>query len=291
MKESAVATAMLLLGVVFWGMTFSFIKEAMTFVDAFSFISVRFVIASLILTALLLKRLGRCSAQTLKTGILVGLLLAGALVTQTIGLQYTTASNAGFITGLSVILILILVSVLDRRLPHPLQIASVVLAFAGLALIVVREDMGFNIGDIWVLICSVFAAFHLVSISRMVPKVDASLFALVQFWTVSVVSVLAGLLVNGNIIISQSYEVWQSILFCAIFATVYMYTVQAHFQRYMSEVKASIIFSFEPFFAAIFAFIYLNEEFMLRTVSGGVLIFIGMILSEVSARGRGQKGG
>ncbi|MCX6777572.1 MAG: DMT family transporter [Candidatus Micrarchaeota archaeon] len=280
MNDENKATLLLLIGVIFWGMTFSLIKEAVQSVDAFSFVSVRFFIASIILTLVFLKKLKNYSMEVLKTGVFAGLLLAATLVFQTIGLQYTTASNAAFITGMFIVFVLIFVSLLDRKLPGLLQTFSVIMAFAGLALITINENLAFNIGDAWVLLCAIFSALHVIAISRLVPKLDASLFALTQFYTVAFVTLLAGLLINREIAISQSFPVWQAIMFCAVFATVYTYTIQAHFQKYLSEIKASVIFSFEPFFAAIFAFLYLAELLAPRAILGGVLIFAAMLLSE-----------
>lgn len=274
------ATIMLLLGVLFWGMTFAFIREAMQYTDAFSFISIRFFIASIILTVIFFNKLKDYSKEILKTGIFIGILLAASLTTQTIGLQYTTASNAGFITALHVVFVLIFVALLDKKLPSLYQIASVILAFIGLFLIVVNQDLSFNIGDIWVLMCAVTAALHLIAIGRLVKKIDAVLFSLTQFYTVAIITLILGLFINGEIVVAQNFTVWQAILFCSLFATVYMYTAQAQFQRYLTEVKTAIIFSFEPLFAALFAFIYLNEVLSNRLLFGGLLIFLAMVLSE-----------
>lgn len=283
MDESKVnlATVMLLLGVVFWGATFVFIKEAVAIVDVFSFISVRFFIASILLSLIFFKRFRNYNREIFKKGVIIGIVLAAAFIFQTMGIKYTSASNAAFITGLAIVFVPVFVSFIDRRLPKPMQILAVILAFTGLALLTLKSGFNLNIGDVWVFFCAIVAAIHLIMIGRLVKKIDAPMFTITQLLTVATIAGVVGLLLNREIVISDQLVVWKAILFCAIFASAYMYTTQARFQRYMTELKAAIIYSFEPLFAAIIAYFYLGEVLGVRIIVGGLLIFFGMVLSEL----------
>jgi drug/metabolite transporter (DMT)-like permease len=279
-NKANMATGALLFGVVFWAATFVVIKEAVEFVDVYSFISVRFFIAAGILSLIFFKRFRNYNSEVLKKGVLIGIVLAVSFILQVIGIKFTTASDAAFITALSVVLVPIFVCSIDRKLPRAMQTLATTLAFVGLALLTVKPGFNFNVGDMWVLLCAVAFGIHLIMISRMVRKIDIPLFTITQFLTVAIISAVLGILFNGQIVISDQFVVWRAILFCAIFASAYMYTAQARFQRYITEIKAAIIYSFEPLFAAVMAFFYLGETLTFQAITGGILIFIGMLLSE-----------
>lgn len=278
--KSKLATWMILLGVVFWGATFVFIKQAVNFVDVFSFLSVRFIIAGLLLCLIFCKKFKKYNREILWKGILIGSILAVAFILQTIGIKFTTASNAAFIIGLNVVIVPFIVAFLDKKIPNIKQILAIVLAIIGLGLITIKPGFSINTGDWLVALAAAVLAIHLVSVSRLVKKIDASLFSITQLLTVGVITGITGFIVNKEIVISNEYVVWQAILFCAIFASAYMYTTQAYMQRYITELKAAIIFSFEPLFAAIIAFFYLGERMTLLAIGGGIIMLFAMVVSE-----------
>lgn len=285
-NKANLATGMLLLGVVFWGATFVFIKEAVAIVDVYSFISTRFLIAVLILSLIFFRRFQKYNLDIFKKGILIGSVLAASFIFQTIGIKFTTASNAAFITGLSVVFVPIFVSLIDRRLLKLMEVVAVIFASVGLALLTLNSGFNINIGDEWVLLAAITFGIHLIMVSRLVKKIDAPTFTITQLFTVGIITAVIGFLVNKQIVISDQIVVWRAILFTAIFASAYMYTTQAYLQRYITELKTAIIFSFEPLFAAVIAFLYLGEILTLKAIIGGLLIFFAMILSELRIKSK-----
>ena len=117
-------------------------------------------------------------------------------------------------------------------------------------------------------------------VSRLVKKIDAPMFSITQLVIVCLIALLFGFVFNAGIVIPSGFVVWKSILFCAIFATAFMYTAQAFLQRYITELKVAIIYSFEPLFAALIAFLYLGEILSFKALIGGLLVFVAMFLSE-----------
>lgn len=275
------AIVLLLIGVAFWGMTFSVMKEALGSIDAFSFIFIRFLIAGIILTIIFSKELRNCSFETIKVGIFIGIILSAVFLFQVVGLDYTTASNAGFINGLYTILTLIFVCILDRKLPSKILIFSILLAFIGLALISINEELTVGIGDALIFLCAVATAFHVIFINRVAIKVNAAAFSITQYFVVAIIGLIVGLATNGTVTVPSEVSVWWAILFCAIFATAYTYTAQTYLQKYIGEIKASVIYSMEAVFAAIFAVIYLGESLTTNVLIGGSLIVIAVIISIV----------
>lgn len=281
MKPS-LPTSLLLLGTFFWGLTFVFIKEAVAEMDPFCFIAWRFALAVLALGLLFPRRVRAIRGRAVAVGCALGFVLAGSYITQTIGISQTLASKAGFITGLSVVLVPLLLPVLRRVRPGGRNLAAAALATAGLGLLTLSGPLALNPGDVWVLLCAVLFAVYIILVGKYSGSFDAVALTVVQLATVGVLAA-AGASLTGGWSIPAGSAAWRAVLFCSLFATAFMYVVQNHYQRYVSEVKTAIIFSFEPLFAALAAFIYLHEPLSVNLVTGGALILAGMLLADARA--------
>jgi len=282
-EKNKQATILLLIGTIFWGMTFVFIKEGVSIINVYSFLSFRFIIAGIILGLIFIHKFKHFNFKLLKYGLLLAIPLGIAFITQTIGLQFTSASKGGFITGLSVVFVPIFLTCINKKIPRWNHILSVIIATIGLALLTTSSSFGVNVGDIWVFICAVSFAIYIIMVGRITKHFDSILLTFVQLISIGIVTGIIALFL-GELTIPKGYLVWQAIVFTAIFATAFMYTIQNHFQKYISEVKAGIIFSFEPLFAAITAYFYLSEQLTLKIIIGGLLIFIGMVVSELKIK-------
>ena len=280
MKKDAMATSLLLIGTFFWGMTFVFIKEGISIINLYTFLTWRFMIAALVLVVIFYKKFKSLDRETIKFGIILGLVLSAGYITQTVGLQYTTASKAAFVTGLSVVFVPIFLSIINKKLPSVNNIIAVIFATSGLGLLTLSSSLQLNIGDIWIFLCAISFAIYIILVGRYTRIFESIKFTVVQLLTVSVVTGIISIF-NDKFEIPRGYTVWQAIIFCSILATSFMYAIQNQFQKFISEVKAAIIFSFEPLFAAVTAHFYLHEEITFKILMGGLLIFIGMIVSEL----------
>ncbi len=281
------AILLLLLGTIFWGMTFVFIKDAVSLMSVASFLGYRFLLATLILTCLFFKRFRNYNWNTLKYGALLSVPLLFSFLAQTIGLQYTSASKGGFITGLSVVFVPLILSAIQKRLPSLNILIAVVLATLGLAFLTLGSQLSLNIGDSWVFLSAILFASYIIMVGRYAGKSDAILLSVTQFLCVGFICIsYSG--IKGELYVPTEYKVWQAIIFTAFFATAFMYTVQNYYQKYISEITTSIIFSFEPLFAAITAYFYLNEALTERTIVGGLLIFAGILFAEIKMKGKFQ---
>ncbi|MGZ2371388.1 DMT family transporter [Ancylomarina sp. YFZ004] len=282
------AILLLLLGTIFWGMTFVFIKDAVSLMSVASFLGYRFLLATLLLVCLFFKRFAKYDWATLKYGALLAIPLLFSFLAQTIGLQYTSASKGGFITGLSVVFVPLLLSLIQKRLPSLNIIIAVILATMGLAFLTLGSHLSLNIGDSWVFLSAILFASYIIMVGRYAGKSDAILLSITQFFLVGIICISYSS-IKGDLYFPNEYKVWQAIIFTALFATAFMYTVQNYYQKYISEITTSIIFSFEPLFAAITAYFYLNEALTERTVIGGLMIFAGILFAEIKMEGKFQK--
>jgi len=267
--------------VVIWGSTFAIIKGILDQIMPFTFLAYRFFWAAFILGLIFWKRLKNIDKIILGKGFLIGIFLFLGFTFQTVGLKYTTATKAGFITGLSVILVPIISHFFIREKISKNSIIGVILAVIGLWFLNYNSSFIFNFGDFLVLLCAVSFAMHIISVGLYARKVDYVLLVMVQLTTVFVLSFLMALFFERpGIHLYYPSGVWWSIILTGIFATALAFYMQNKFQRYSTATKTAIIFSGEPIFSAMFAYLLLGEKVGLIAWIGGLLIIFGMIISQ-----------
>jgi len=271
-----------LLGIVIiWGSTFAIIKDILKQIMPFTFLSYRFFLATLVLGILFWKRIKYVDKTILGKGSLIGIFLFLGYTFQTLGLKYTTATKAGFITGLSVVLVPLFSFFFIKEKIRRNSAVGVILAFIGLWFLNYNKSFSFNFGDLLVLMCAVSFALHIILVGLYTRRLDYILLVIIQLFTVFILSVIFSLFLESPAVhLYYSYKVWWAIILTAVFATALAFYMQNRFQQYSTATKTAIIFSGEPIFAAIFAYLLLGEKVGLITWVGGLLIFLGMIISQ-----------
>lgn len=271
----------LLVIVIIWGSTFALIKGVIDLIPPYTYLTYRFLLAALILILVFWKRIKEINIMVLKKGSLIGIFLFLGYTLQTVGLKYTTATKAGFITGLSVVLVPIISHFFIKEKINRNSVIGVVLAFIGLWFLNYSSSFSFNLGDFLVLLCAVSFAMHIISVGLFSKKLDYVLLAITQITVVFVLSLLMALIFERPAIhLSYSSYIWWSIVITGIFATALAFYMQNKFQRYSTATKTAIIFSGEPIFAAVFAYFLLGEKVGLIAWAGGLLIIFGMIVAQ-----------
>ncbi|NLV92026.1 MAG: DMT family transporter [Firmicutes bacterium] len=290
-NKARLADLSLLGSTVIWGGTFPVIKLLVGQMTPHYLVGIRFLVGFLALTVFCLPRLRRLDGRILKIGTLLGLVLWGGYITQTMGLQYTSASKGGFITGLSVVFVPILSALWLKNPPRPSAVWGVVLATAGLAFLSLDLSTGFSveIGDLLILGSAVLWALQVVIVARYAPQMDSLLLAWVQIGTVAVAGMIfAG--VTESPPIEWGASLILGLLYLAVLATALSLAVQIWSQKYTSPTRVGIILAMEPVFATIFARIFLGEVLSAKAVAGCGLVLAGMLLAEVSPLERWQEG-
>lgn len=272
------ATILLIIGTFFWGATFVIVKDAIASIDLYSFLFWRFLISSLFLVPFFIRQLRRFKTREILFGFILGLVLAGGYIFQTIGLKVTTPTKTAFITGISVVIVPVLSSLKYRQIPRMLTIIAVIISGIGIYLMTVQGGISFQSGDLWVLLCAFFFALQIVMVSDMTRHYSAANITIVELFTVAIVSLLSSFLF-GTFSMPGTLKLWGAIAFCAVFATAFIFIVQSRFQKQMSDTRAAIIYSFEPLFAALTAFAVYRDALSLRVIIGGALIFIAMLIA------------
>ena len=271
-----------LLGIVIiWGATFAIIKNVLDQIMPFTFLAYRFLLAVLILSVIFWKKIKDIDKIILKKGFLIGIFLFLGYAFQTVGLKYTTATKAGFITGLSVVLVPIISYFFIKEKINRNSVVGVIFATVGLWLLNHNSSFSFNLGDFLVLLCAVSFAMHIISVGLYTKKMDYVLLVIVELTTVFILSLLMALFFERqDIHLSYTFNVWWPIILTGVFATALAFYMQNRFQRYSTATKTAILFSGEPIFSAIFAYLLLGEKVGLIAWIGGLLIIFGMIICQ-----------
>lgn len=272
-----------------WGATFILVKRALADVSTLLFLTLRFSIAAAAL-ALLFRREFRApnAISSLRRGALAGIFLFGGYVLQTAGLKFTSASKAGFITGLYVPLVPILGGVLYQKLPQVSELMGVGLACTGLFLLTVEKDI-FHIspGDWLVAGCAVAYAIHVLLLGRFAPGSNIGVLTVAQIATGAVLGAATFWWVEPvRIIFSGS--VWIALAVTSLLATAMAFTIQTWAQRWTSPTRTALIFAMEPVFAWATSYLVAGEVLARRAAIGAALILCGILAVELKPFRRGQ---
>lgn len=283
-----------------WGSTFVIVKDAVHRFPVFWFLTLRFGFGLVGLLAILAARRRRSSpshggihrsSQESRTqsfgwvkGIATGFFLFLGYAFQTAGLIDTTSGRAGFITGLSVVIVPLLAAIIYRtRIPRA-TIFGVSLATSGLYLMSWGADAtaGFGRGDLLVLACAFAFAFHIVAIARFGAQTDEFHFSGFQMLTVASLSLMWAIRYEGPMPAIDG-GVAATAAFTGIVVTALVLLWQTRAQRIAPPTHTAVIFTMEPVFAALFGYLLAGEVLHPRGLVGAVLILTGMLASEVGA--------
>ena len=276
-----------------WGTTFVIVQNALDFLEPFSFNGVRFTMASVLLIVWLLifqrKQLKEWNRKLIFSGIFLGLWLFVGYATQTAGLLFTTSSKAGFITGLSVVLVPVFSLFLLKQKPSRNAIIGIVVATIGLYLLTMTDSVSLTIGDGLVFICAIAFALQIIFTGKYSSSYPTLLLTVIQITTVAILSMICAFLFEDwqNTFTSEillDTNVLTALIITSLFATALAFLIQTSVQKYTTPTRVALIFAMEPVFAAITGFIWAGDRLSISAFAGCLFIFAGMIYSEIPSR-------
>lgn len=293
-KKKYLGEAALLLMTIIWGGTFPIVKEILNNISSMLFVAIRFSIAATIIFVIIFIKKYRFEKSVLLPGIFLGALLFTGFLFQINGLKITSATKSGFITGTLVVMVPLFQTIIEKKLPSIGSQIGTVLVFIGLLFLssggnsittfISQLGSSINLGDLLTLICAAFFALHVVYIDIISPKYNFWNLFFVQLITVAVLSFITSFVLHTTnfetYFFNYSSKLITGILYTSILATCVNFGLQTRFQKVVNPTKAGIIYSFEPIFAAIFAFFLLSEKITNFGLVGSILIFFGLIVSE-----------
>jgi drug/metabolite transporter (DMT)-like permease len=265
-----------------WGVTFVQVKDAVALYPLFAFLALRFAIASCTL-APGLRRVRTLGAGGVGAGALAGSLVGAGYVLQTAGLQRTSVSSTGFITGLYVVLTPLIALALFRARIGILAWAGIGLATAGLALLS-GVHAGSAVGDLLVLAGAAVYSLQIVLMERYAPRYDAIAFTLVEMLAAfGGLAVVAAAL--GDLRMPHGWTVWGALVVTGVFASALGYLAQTWAQRRATATQTALAFTLEPVWTAFFGFTLAGDRLGAVAWVGCALIMAGIGIAEPSAAG------
>jgi len=266
-----------------WGSSFVVMKDTLHRINVSSFLGWRFLIATVLMAAMRPQALKVIRGKFLLKGVVVGLLLGGGYIFQTFGLTQTTVAKTGFITGLYAVFTPLLAAGLFKKHVSKIQWAATALALAGLAMLSFK-GLSIGVGESLVLISAILFAGHIIALSEWSHGMDTYALTLIQMAVVSALSFLGG--IRQGIEAPHDSGVWRAILYTAIFASAFAFFIQTWTQSFMAATSIGILLTMEYIFAGIFGVIFGHETLALRTLLGGSLVIVAMVVIIKSEESR-----
>ena len=279
-KKKIIANILLVLTTILWGTTFIITKNLTQNIPIFLYLGLRFSLAIVGFLPYFI-HIKKINKKIILYGTLTGLIYCCAIIFQTFGLQTTTAGKAGFITGLSTIMVPFLTWFWFKKKLKKRVWLAVIISVIGMALLLLEGESGIIFGDFLVLICAVFCAFHIVLTDKFVKLIDVYLYSIVQLITISLFCFGSSFLFNESYdIINAGLPFWLIMIYMGVIVTTGTFIFQNWGQQHQGPSQTAIIFTLEPVFAVIFASFIIGDETMsLVGWLGCVLIFIAILIT------------
>jgi len=264
-----------------WGSTFVVVQNAIKDIAVFDFLAIRFFLAFVIMFALFYKKI-EFDSTTIKYAAILGLFNFLAYATQTIALNFTSSAVIGFITGLNVVFVPIIAYFFFKKELSIYSIIAVVLSALGVYFLTNSAELSFGLGEFLTLLCAIFVALHINYTDKLAKSKNIFTLVTFQFLAIAILSFIASFFEPPKRF-TLSKNVILAIFVTTIFATVFAFLVQTYAQKFTTATKTAIIFTLEPFIAALFGY-FNNEPLGINQFIGFILIISAMLISELGEK-------
>jgi len=289
----------LLMVAVLWGSCFIFQKKGMDYIGPYTLGTFRFTLGGLVLLPIikLFSKSGTEKPDFQKVisnrkslwqgGVLCGVALFFAATLQQVGLVYTTAGKAAFLTSMQIVVVAIAGIIIVKKASRN-TIIGMILALSGMYLLSIQSGVSINFGDILELSGSLFWGAQILFIDKFAKQVDNMKLSFIQFIVAGGLSAV-GMFIFEKPNIKDIYLCAVPILYTAIIEVAICYTLQIIAQKYVPPVIAAVILSLESVFAAIFGMIFLKEILTSKELTGMVLMLIAVVIIQIPAKENDKK--
>ncbi|MBP5467286.1 MAG: DMT family transporter [Clostridia bacterium] len=280
---------LLLTATVAWGSSFIILKETINALPALYVIGIRFLIAALLIGVIFFGKIRKTDKKTFINGVILGLVLTGAYITQTLGLKYITAGKNAFITSLNCVMCPFMVWMIFGVKPKSYNIISAVLCVIGIGFVAISgsgEDSNMILGSVLTFACAVFYGLQIVFTGKFhESKSDVMQLLFIQLLIVGVLITACSLAFELPFCGIEAYkigseQVWR-IVYLTLICTLYTQLTQIVSLKFTESNQAAIILSLEAVFGVIFAILIGDEKITPTLWAGFGIIFIGTLLSEL----------
>ncbi|MFR6449041.1 MAG: DMT family transporter [Peptoniphilus grossensis] len=288
MGKELKASIMLFITSIIWGLAFVAQTQGMEHIGPFTFTAARSLVAIifLYLTYIFFNKTSKSYREqkfdmkrTIRGGVLCGLVFTFGINFQQIGLVYTTAGKASFLTALYIVFIPIIGLFYGKKINRKLQLC-IVFAMIGTYLMSVKGSLSMNIGDLITIFGSIVFAIHILMLSEFSKDTNAVLVSLIQFAVCGFFSLIAALIFEG-IDMTAILKSYLAILYVGILSSGVGFTIQLMALKELDPVVASMISSLESVFGAIFGWLILSQSMSEREIIGAIIIFLATLIAQL----------
>ncbi|MEH7886340.1 DMT family transporter [Bacillus sp. JJ1609] len=277
------ADLVMLIITMFWGSSYLFTRFGLESIEEFNLIALRFCIAFVLAGAVFYKRFKLIDLQTVKYGFLLGTILFLLVAVVTIGVKFTSISNAGFLFSLAVVFVPIIIAVILKKKTEKKVVIGIVLSITGIALLTLNNGLKINPGDILVILGALLYSIYIIMTDKLTKHVDSVALGILQL----------GFSGAWGLVFSFIFETphlpltkgsWISILALSVLCSAVGFIGQTAAQKYTTPAHTGLIFSLEPVFAAFFALIFAGEILPVKGYAGASLVLMGVIIAKLDVK-------
>ena len=295
-NKKLLGNAILMFTAAIWGMGFAWQRLGMEDIGPITFTAAREIISAVFIgiVAVIINRAGKkkerirsgpfCSGSTVKGGICCGVFLVSATLFQQIGIVYTTAGKAGFITAMYMLFVPIVGFILFKMRHSWTVWLAVALGVVGMYLLCMNEALYLTKGDALMLVCALLYSGHILCCDHFVQKAEPISMSAIQFITASVISLILAFIFEEPSV-SQIMTAILPILYCGFVSGGMGYTLQIVGQKFADPAPASLIMSLEAVFAVLGGVLMLGERMSVREGAGCMIMFVAIILVQIDHKG------
>ena len=295
-NKKLLGNGLLLFTAMIWGTAFVFQRVGMESIEPVTFNAARMALAAVFVgsVSFLLWKKEKKSASPARTaeeqrrysrntvigGVCCGRFLSAASILQQMGLVYTTAGKAGFITAMYILLVPITGSLLFRKRNTWLVWLAVLFGVAGMYFLCITEEFRLSHGDTLICLCALFFTFHILCCDHFAPRGDPIRISAIQFATATVISAVAAAVFETPTP-EKIASALVPILYCGLVSGGIGYTLQIVAQKYTDPTIASLLMSMESVFAMIAGTVLLGEQMTARELTGCLIMFVAIVLVQI----------
>lgn len=266
-----------------WGLTFTMVQDAVEKVPVTSFLAYRFLAAAVIVTAFAWREVRALRPEGRRAGLVIGVFLTAGYLFQTFGLRHTSASSAGFITGLFVVLTPLLGAVvLGQRAGRTAWLAAGASAVGLFLLSGAGADFRLG-GDGLVLLCALAFSAHILATDRGVARHSVGALVAVQLWVCGLACLVLAA-AAGDLEVPRGGEVWSALVVTAVLASALGFLVQTYAQRHASPARTALILASEPAFAGLFGYLLAGDRLGAVEWLGAAIILAAIVAVDAVPR-------
>ncbi|MGY3189410.1 DMT family transporter [Lysinibacillus sp. TE18511] len=274
------ANLLMVIVTMFWGLSYTFMVMGLETMAVYNVVALRCIIAFLAAGIIFYKRIIKVDAKTLKYAAIQGFLLFIVFALSLIGLETTSVSNAGFILSLTVVLVPIFSSFIEKKLPSKSVSFAIICTMIGITILTTHGSVSFQKGDIVVAIAALCYSIYLLLNSSFTKNVESISYGIYQLGFAGLYALILTFIFETPTLPSTT-TAWIAIIGLGVICSAFCFVGQTVAQQYTSATHTGLIFSLEPIFAAMFAMMFIGEGITIKLLIGGSFILIGNLVAQL----------